>query len=172
MVVLQRRRVLTCYTPVAAGEKSIASIQSSVAAAALDSIDSTPHSAKQTTGTNSSDANTGSVLPPSLGACLLAGCGVGALSKDQAEEVLRQWLHAVRSGADRGGCLSTLAARWQQPPGLKPLSRTRQAGLDRLRGCVQLASAAAVVGLPMEQIVMVSVQPICSVVGADEHNGF
>jgi hypothetical protein len=94
-------------------------------------------------------------IPSSLSGCLLAGCGLGSLSQQEAAAVWQQWEDADAAGEDWMGALQSLAPQWQQPPGMKKLTKKQQAGLDRLRGLVQLATAAAVLGRPVQEIVQV-----------------
>jgi hypothetical protein len=51
--------------------------------------------------------------------------------------------------------LKDLAPQWQPPAGIRKLSKGQQAGLDRLRGFVQLATAAATLGQPVKEILKV-----------------
>lgn len=97
-------------------------------------------------------------IPSSLGGCLLAGCGLGSMTQEEAAAVMQQWQDAINTGRDRLGVLQGLAPAWQQLPGLKALTKTQQAGLDRLRGLVQVATAAAMVGEPVDVIVQVRPQ--------------
>lgn len=103
-----------------------------------------------------SSSSAGDAFPTTLGSCLLAGCGLGSLEKQQAADVWREWEAATSAGEDPMDVLQRLPPTWQQLPGLDPLSRTQQAGLYRLRGLVQLATAAATLGQPPRQVLQVS----------------
>jgi hypothetical protein len=101
------------------------------------------------------DGSGSSSLSSSLSGSLLAGCGSGSLSQQEAAQLWQQWQAAFSTGSDPLGVLQRLAPQWQPPAGLKKPSRTQQAGLDRLRGLVQLATAAATLGQPVPDIVAV-----------------
>lgn len=77
------------------------------------------------------------------------------MTKDEAAAVKQQWDDAISAGTDRMDVLQGLAPTWQQLPGLKALTKTQRAGLERLRGLVQLAAAAAIVGEPLPEVVRV-----------------
>jgi hypothetical protein len=80
------------------------------------------------------------------------------MTQEEAAAVMQQWQDAINTGRDRLGVLQGLAPAWQQLPGLKALTKTQRAGLDRLRGLVQVATAAAMVGEPVDVIVQVRPQ--------------
>jgi hypothetical protein len=94
-----------------------------------------------------------------LSGCLLSGCGLGSLTPQQAAELWSQWqqasqAHAVGTG-ERLDALLGLAPEWQPLPGLKRLTKKQQAGINRLRGLVQLAAAAATLQQPVGEVMQV-----------------
>lgn len=86
---------------------------------------------------------------PTLGACLLHGCGLGSMTPQEAADMLAAWRAACDSGSgsqeQQNAALLRFAPAWQPPqlPGLKALSKPQRTGLARLRGLVQLGAAAA-----------------------------
>jgi hypothetical protein len=83
------------------------------------------------------------------------------MSLQEAQQVWQRWELAQNSSsssddADWLAALRGLAPKWQQPPGLKKLNTKQQAGVDQLRGLVQLATAAATLGQPPKDILEVS----------------
>lgn len=113
---------------------------------------------ERSSGSSSSstpDHPPGDGIPSSLAGCLLSGCGFGNMTRQEAAAVMQQWQAAISAGRARLDVLQGLAPAWQQLPGLKALTKTQRAGLERLRGLVQLASAAAILGQPVDVIVQV-----------------
>lgn len=114
-----------------------------------------------TSSSSSSSAAPGAEFerPTSLSACLLSGCGLGSMTQQAAADVWQQWGDAVgNSHANDLDVLQRLAPEWRLPAGMKmkKLNKKQQAGVDRLRGLVQLATAAATVGQPVKEVVRVS----------------
>lgn len=110
--------------------------------------------------TSSTSSDAASSPPMTLGSCLLSGCGLGSLTEQQAADIWQRWEAARAAVEDTMAVLQQLAPKWQPPPGLvtvtmKALTRPQQAGLDRLRGLVQLATAAATLGQAPEQVLQV-----------------
>lgn len=134
----------------AAGQKPLEAVEAIVLAANL--------ARERSSDSSSSSSSAADGMPStSLSGCLLAGCGLGSLTQQQAAAVWQQWQEAAASGDDEDwmDVLQGLAPQWQQPPGMKKLTKKQQAGLDRLRGLVQLATAAAVLGRPVQEVVQV-----------------
>jgi hypothetical protein len=139
-----------------AGPKSIERLELEILAANL-----ARDSSSSTFSSNSSSQPQAADLPSSLGGCLLAGCGLGSLSLQEAQQVWQRWQDAQSSSdndADWLPALRGLAPQWRQPPGLKKLNVKQQAGVDQLRGLVQLATAAAMLGQTPKEVVQVSFQ--------------
>jgi hypothetical protein len=137
------------HTP-AAGLKSIEAIEERILAANLERerASSNPSSSSSSSQPQAAD------LPSSLSGCLLAGCGLSSLSLQEAQQVWHAWTVAQDEAVQRHGpninhvdWLPALRGpQWQQPPGLKKLGTKQQAGVDQLRGLVQLATAASTMG--------------------------
>lgn len=140
----------------AAGQKPLESVEAIVLAANLARERSSGSSSSSSSSPAASAEHAVDAIPTSLSGCLLAGCGLGSLTQQQAAAVWQQWQDAAASGdEDWMDVLQRLAPQWQQPPGVKKLTKKQQAGLDRLRGLVQLATAAAVLGRPVQEVVQV-----------------
>lgn len=144
----------------AAGPKPLESVEAIVLAANLARERSSESSSSSSSPAATAAEHAADAIPTSLSGCLLAGCGLGSLTQQQAAAVWQQWQEAAASGdEDWMDILQHLAPQWQQPPGMKRPTKKQQAGLDRLRGLVQLATAAAVLGRPVQEVVQVRRRP-------------
>lgn len=93
---------------------------------------------------------------PTLGFCLLSG--LSDITQQQAKQLYQQWQSTAASlpswqkgGVDaRLALLQDLAPGWPPQFDLKP-----NPGLDRVRGLLQLATAAAMCDKPVEDVVQV-----------------
>jgi hypothetical protein len=121
---------------------------------------------KASSSSSSSSVPKAPDLPSSLGGCLLAGCGLGSLSLQEAQQVWQAWEHAAAEVSQKHDeraedtdwlvALRGLALKWQQPPGLTKLNTKQQAVVNQLRGLVQLATASATLGAPVHEVLQVS----------------
>lgn len=152
--------IASCVSKLSAGPKSIERLEQEILTANLarEAASRSPNSSSSSRGPGSQPQ--AADLPSSLGGCLLAGCGLGSLSRQEAQQVWQRWQDAQSSGDDADWLAAPrgLAPKWQQPPGLKKLNTKQQAGVDQLRGLVQLATAAATLGQTPKEVVQVSLQ--------------
>lgn len=148
--------LITSARGLVAGPKPIEAMESVILAANLARDRSSSSSSSTNSGSSSSPGITpGDDIPSSLSGCLLAGCGLGSLTQQEAAAVKQRWQDALDADRDGMEVLRGLAPAWQQLPGLKALSKGQLAGVERLRGLVQLAAASAALGDPVPDIVQV-----------------
>lgn len=97
-------------------------------------------------------------FPLTLGACLLNGCGMGSMDRQEALTLVQRWRQTVGSGDtpwddSRLGALEGLAPEYQPlsqlSPWLERLKPLQQKDMNRMRGLVQLGTAYATLGHPV-----------------------
>jgi hypothetical protein len=103
-------------------------------------------------------------FPLTLGACLLNGCGMGSMDRQEALTLVQRWQQTVGSGDtpwddSRLGALEGLAPEYQPlsqlSPWLERLKPLQQKDMNRMRGLVQLGTAYATLGHPVSEVLMV-----------------